>query len=158
MRTLPALPHLLASLALCAGLAGCPGAGPAGGAETNGGSPARAAAPSANAAPTEAATLGRELFGIMDRVMAYKSDHFAQLPRDLPSMGVDSLTRTTVRRLTVSNGVPMLVVAYRHPEGHAITQCSGSNAVIEDSMLNGGAYTVLCLLNGGPSQSFTVGG
>ena len=106
----------------------------------------------------EAAALGRELFGIMDRVLAYKSDHFAQLPKDLPTMGVDSLTRTTVRRLSISGGTPTLVVAYRHTEGHAVAQCSGTNAVIEDSMLNGGAFDVECVLTSGETKKFTVGG
>ncbi|HTK57034.1 MAG TPA: hypothetical protein VL295_09415 [Gemmatimonadales bacterium] len=128
-------------------------------ADSDGGPTRRAAAPVAAAQDvTEAAALGRELFGIMDRVLAYKSDHFAQLPKDLPTMGVDSLTRTTVRRLSIAGTTPTLVVAYRHAEGHAVKQCSGTNEVIEDSMLNGGAFTVECLLSSGESKSFTVGG
>ena len=125
------------------------------------GGPARrpaAAGPAVTGEAAEAAALGRELFGIMDRVLAYKSDHFAQLPKDLPTMGVDSLTRTTVRRLTIAGTTPTLVVAYRHAEGHAVKQCAGTNEVIEDSMLNGGAFTVECLLTSGESKSFTVGG
>jgi hypothetical protein len=121
----------------------------------------RGRAPSPSAASveaSEAATIGRELFEIMDRVMAFKSAHFNQFPKDLPAMGVDSLTRTTVRRLTFASDVPTLVVAYRHTAGHAIRQCSGTNAVIEDSMLNGGAFEVQCILTSGESKAFTVGG
>lgn len=127
-------------------------------ADSDGGPGRQAAAPVVAGDAAEAAALGRELFGIMDRVMAYKSDHFAQLPKDLPTMGIDSLTRTTVRRLTIASGTPTLVVAYRRAEGHAVTQCTGTNEVIEDSMLNGGAFTVECLLSSGESKSFTVGG
>jgi hypothetical protein len=143
---------LAASLFLLAACFGAKAPASTAGSTTRGGT----AAPTGDVA--EAAALGRELFGIMDRVMAYKSDHFAQLPRDLPSMGIDSLTRTTVRRLTIAGTTPTLVVAYRHAEGHAIRQCAGTNAVIEDSMLNGGAFDVECLLSSGESKSFSVGG
>jgi hypothetical protein len=147
MRSLAAL--VLLTSAACFG-AKAPAAATGGAARSD------AAAPSGEAA--EAAALGRELFGIMDRVLAYKSDHFAQLPKDLPTMGVDSLTRTTVRRLSISGGTPTLVVAYRRTEGHAVARCSGTNAVIEDSMLNGGAFDVDCVLTSGETKKFTVGG
>ena len=127
-------------------------------ADSDGGPARRPSAPVMAGDAAEAAALGRELFGIMDRVLAYKSDHFAQLPKDLPTMGVDSLTRTTVRRLSIAGATPTLVVAYRRTEGHAVKQCSGTNAVIEDSMLNGGAFTVECILSSGETKSFTVGG
>lgn len=146
-------PPLAPSLLL---VAACFGAKPS--ADSDGGPGRRPTAPVVAGDQAEATALGRELFGIMDRVLAYKSDHFAQLPKDLPTMGVDSLTRTTVRRLSIAGGTPTLVVAYRRAEGHAVKQCSGTNAVIEDSMLNGGAFTVECLLSSGESKSFTVGG
>lgn len=106
----------------------------------------------------EAEALGRELFGIMDRVMAYRSSHFNNLPKDLPSAGIDSLTRTTIRRLSVSGGVPTVAVIFRHADGHALRGCSGTSKVLEDSMLNGGAYEVHCTLRSGEAQAFTVGG
>ncbi|MBW8772561.1 MAG: hypothetical protein JF590_04610 [Gemmatimonadetes bacterium] len=147
MRTLPLVSLLL--LAACFGPkeAASPGA--------------RGRRPDASAADNaaeEAQALGRELFGIMDQVMSYKSSHFNNFPRDLPSMGIDSLTRTTIRRLTISGGTPSLAVVYRHGEGHAITQCVGTNKVIEDSMLNGGSFEVDCTLSSGESKAFTVGG
>src|SRR5690242_14576415 len=67
------------------------------------------------AAATE---LGHEIFGVMDKVMEYKSSHFGNLPADLPSMGIDSLTRTTIRRLTIADKTPTLTVVYRRAEGH----------------------------------------
>lgn len=106
----------------------------------------------------EAQALGRELFGIMDQVMSYKSSHFNNLPHDLPSMGIDSLTRTTIRRLSAQGGTPSLAVVFRHAEGHALTGCVGTNKVIEDSMLNGGSFEVNCTLTSGESKAFTVGG
>lgn len=112
----------------------------------------------ASSAAEEAAVLGKELFGVMDRVLAYKASHFSNLPRDLPVAGIDSLTRTTVRRLSASNGVPTVSVVFRQREGHALQGCSGTNKVIEDSMLNGGAYEVQCTLSSGETQAFTVGG
>ena len=150
MRSLPALPLLLLLAAACGG------AEPAADAQAQRGRPP--APSSASVESGEAVAIGRELFEIMDRVMAFKSAHFNQFPKDLPAMGIDSLTRTTVRRLAVAGGVPTLTVAYRHTQGHALRQCIGTNEVIEDSMLNGGAFEVQCTLTSGESKAFTVGG
>jgi hypothetical protein len=120
--------------------------------------PVRHPVSAGDAESTEASELGKELFGVMDHVMAFKASHFGQLPRDLPSMGEDSLTRTTVRRLTVADKVPTLTVTYRHAEGHALRGCTGTNKVLEDSMLNGGPYEVSCTLASGETKAFTVGG
>jgi hypothetical protein len=120
--------------------------------------PAAPRAEQVDAAVTEAQALGRELFGIMDRVMAYRSSHFNNLPKDLPTAGIDSLTRTTIRRLSIAGGVPTIAVIYRARDGHALQGCSATSKVLEDSMLNGGAYEVHCTLRSGESQAFTVGG
>jgi len=121
--------------------------------------PPEAARPAhADTAAPEAQELGHELFGIMDRVLAYRSSHFNTLPKDLPAAGIDSLTRTTIRRLSVAGGVPSITVVFRHAEGHALQGCSATSKVIEDSMLNGGAFEVNCSLRSGESQAFTVGG
>ena len=146
MRTLPVL--LLVFAAAC-------GNGPAAG---SGRDPVRRAPVPADPQLADATELGREIFGVMDRVMAYKSSHFGNLPHDLPSMGEDSLTRTTVRRLTVADKTPTLTVSYRHPDGHALRGCTGTNKVLEDSMLNGGPFEVSCTLASGETKSFTVGG
>ena len=144
-----ALPLLLLVLA-----AACGRSGPAG----NGQDKVRHPPVPSDPALADATELGHELFGVMDRVMAYKSSHFGQLPRDLPSMGVDSLSRTTIRRLTVADKTPTLAVVYRHPEGHALKGCTGTNKVLEDSMLNGGPFEVSCTLASGETKAFTVGG
>lgn len=122
---------------------------------------ARAAAPTpvaGDASEQEAQLLGREIFGIMDRVLAYRSSHFNNLPKDLPAAGIDSLTRATVRRLSISGTVPTVTVVFRSGEGHALKGCSGSSRVIEDSMLNGGAFDVQCTTAAGETHDFHVGG
>jgi len=147
MRTLPLVALFL--LSACFGPKGSTATG------TRGRRPDASASDNATG---EAQVLGRELSGIMDQVMSYKSSHFNNLPHDLPSMGIDSLTRTTIRRLSVQGGTPSLVVVFRHPEGHALRQCVGTNKVIEDSMLNGGSFEVDCTLSSGETRAFTVGG
>ncbi|MFI5235296.1 MAG: hypothetical protein ACHQXA_06275 [Gemmatimonadales bacterium] len=121
---------------------------------------ASTATPTANdaKAQAEAKQLGHELFDLVDRIMNYSSAHFGEFPRNFPAMGIDSLTRTTVRRVTFHGKVPTVTVAFRQTEGHAVTACSGTNKVLEDSMLNGGPYTVSCALADGTPQDFTVGG
>jgi len=127
-------------------------------AATSAAPPAAARPARTDTAAPEAQALGRELFGIMDRVMAYRASHFNNLPKDLPAAGIDSLTRTTVRRLSVSGGVPTIAVVFRHAEGHALQGCSATSKVLEDSMLNGGGFEVNCTLRSGEQQVFTVGG
>jgi hypothetical protein len=127
--------------------------------------PAQAAAGAGPATPApggqaqaEAAQLGREIFDLVDRTMNYRSAHFGDFPASLPAMGVDSLTHLTIRRLVVRGKVPTVTVVFRNAGAHAVTACSGTNKVLEDSMLNGGPYTVSCALADGSSQDFTVGG
>ena len=147
MRTLPVLALLLVTTA-------CGKAGAAGGSRD----PVRHPPVPADPQVADATELGHEIFAIMDRVMAFKSSHFGQLPPTLPSMGEDSLSRTTIRRLTIADKTPTLIVLYRHPEGHALRSCTGTNKVLEDSMLNGGPFEVSCTLASGETKSFTVGG
>jgi hypothetical protein len=147
MRTLSALALFL--LAAACGRSGAPGSAR---------DPVRHPPFPADPQLADATELGHEIFGIMDRVMAFKSSHFGQLPPSLPSMGEDTLSRTTIRRLTIADKTPTLIVLYRHPEGHALRSCTGSNKVLEDSMLNGGPFEVSCTLASGETKSFTVGG
>lgn len=120
--------------------------------------PAAEAPAAGDGAEQEAQLLGREIFGIMDRVMAYRSSHFNNLPKDLPAAGIDSLTRTTIRRLSRADAAPTITVVFRSAEGHALKGCSGSSRVIEDSMLNGGAFDVQCTTAAGETRDFRVGG
>lgn len=123
-------------------------------------SPADSAAAPAAEGPgqAEATALGRELFELVDRTMGYYSAHLGEFPRNITDIGVDSLTGTTVRRLSIRGKVPTVSVTFRRPEGHELRSCAGTNKVLEDSMLNNGAFTVACILADGSSRSYTVGG
>lgn len=143
---------------LCLVLAACghqPAATPAAASATD-------STPASDALSTEAqadaARLGHEMFELVDKTMSYYSSHFGEFPRNINGLGIDSLTPATVRRLTVNGKVPTVSVAFRHAEGHAITACSGTNKVLEDSMLNGGAYPVDCTLANGSVRTITIGG
>lgn len=131
---------------------------PAGQGTGSGESAAQPAPAGGGPAEAEATQLGREIFTLVDQTMSYRSSHYGEFPANLPAMGVDSLTRLTIRRLSVRNKVPTVTVVFRTAEGRAVTGCSGTNKVLEDSMLNGGPYTVSCTLADGSSRDFTVGG
>jgi hypothetical protein len=147
MRALPLLPLLLAACFMDMG-----GKRPA----AQQGS--AAAAPAVDPVQAEANQLGREIFEVVDKVMAYRASHFGQLPPNLPSLGVDSLTPTTIRRLTNEETFPRITVVFRRTDGRAIRYCSGTNKVLEDSMLNSGPFTISCLLVSGETKDITVGG
>jgi hypothetical protein len=151
MRALP----LLTALTLSTGLGACfmdmGGKRPAATQQAS-------AAPAADPAQAEAAQLGREIFEVVDKVMAYRASHFGQLPPNLPALGVDSLTPTTIRRLTDEATFPRITVVFRRTDGRTIRYCSGTNKVLEDSMLNSGPFTIACLLVSGETKDFTVGG
>lgn len=114
-------------------------------------------APSAEA-QADAARLGREVFELADKTMNYYSSHFGEFPRNINGLGIDSLTPATVRRLIVHGKVPTITAAFRHTEGHAVVSCSGTNKVLEDSMLSGGSYPIDCILADGSTRTITVGG
>lgn len=142
------LPVLLLTLALAA----CGGEKPAA-------APRReAAAPPADPAQADADSLGRELFDIVDRVMAYKSSHRNRLPVSLRQAGLDSLTPRFVRRLARQGEEPQVTIAYRRPDGHVLLSCAGTSLVLENSMLHDGAFTVQCEQVTGGSRPFWVGG
>jgi hypothetical protein len=114
-------------------------------------------APSAEA-QADAARLGREVFDLVDKTMNYYSSHFGEFPSNINGLGIDSLTPATVRRLTVQGKTPTVTAVFRHAEGHAVVSCSGTNKVLEDSMLSGGAYPIECTLADGSVRTITVGG
>ena len=127
------------------------------GASGGDGGPQRPAPPT-DPALAEATGLGREMFTVMDQVVAYKVAHAGTWPTDLPALGVDSLTRTTVRRLTFPDRVPTMVVAFRRGEGHQVLSCTGTNLILEESMLSGGAFDLTCALAAGGTKTFRIGG
>ena len=124
----------LAVLALLAGV-GChrkPAATPA----------ARRTVPVGDSA--EATALGREVFELVDRANDYQSSHHGRLPRSLALLGIDTLTRTTVRRFTRSDHPPGIEVAFRTRSGHAVTGCQADRGILVEASLNDGMVTISC--------------
>ena len=113
---------------------------------------AEEAPPPQGVASTEedVAALGREIFDLIDRAMSYRSAHRGQLPRNLRELGIDDLTPTTSRTLTVQDRVPTVTVTFRAPERHTVAGCRGTNAILEESSLAGGTFSLTCnLVSGG---------
>lgn len=137
-------------LLLAGALAGCTGDKPAAGTR-----PA-ADAPSADPAQTDANELGRELYDMMDRVMAYRSSHRNRLPTSLRQAGLDSLTPAFIRRLGRQGTDPLVTIVFRRPEGRVLRSCAGTSLILESSMLHDGRFEVQCDLAAGGSARFQV--
>lgn len=137
-------------LLLAGSLAGCGGDKPAAGARpaTN--------APPVDPVQADANELGRELYDIMDRVMAYRSSHRNRLPTSLRQAGLDSLTPAYIRRLGRQGGEPLVTIVFRRPEGRVLRSCAGSSLILESSMLHDGTFEVECDLVAGGSGRFQV--
>ena len=97
----------------------------------------------------DVAALGREIFDLVDRAMAYRSAHRGQLPRNLRELGIDELTSTTSRSLTVDGNVPTVRVAFRAANRHTVSDCRATNAILEESSLAGGTFSLICNLVAG---------
>lgn len=124
-----------------------------------GGRDKHAAVPTAGKTPADdAAVLGAEIFDVVDQVMSFRSAHNGHWPRTLREVGVDSLTRTTIRRLALQEGGPVVTVVFRSPGGRRVTGCRGSGDIQEEASLNSGAFTVACTLTGGGESDFKVQG
>jgi hypothetical protein len=124
-----------------------------------GGSPAqppRRASPRKDAAQADAELLGREVFEIVDRVMSYRSSHRGKLPASLRQAGLDSLAPLYVRRLGRQGSDPLVTIVFRNTTGHVLSDCRGSNAVLEDQALRGGSFDVTCTVIGGGPRRFTI--
>lgn len=108
--------------------------------------PAQATAASAE---EDVAVLGREIFDLVDRAMSYRSSHRGRLPRTLRELGIDELTPTTSRTLTVSGTVPTVTVGFRSTAAHTLSNCRGTSAALEEAALSGGAFSLICNLVAG---------
>ncbi len=106
-------------------------------------------------AAAEAEMLGQEIFDLVDRTMAYQSSHSGRLPRRLRDVGIDSLTPATMRWLKLRRGSPRITVAYRRPASHAVSSCSGTDAILEELAL-AGSFELDCMLTGGEEARFRV--
>ncbi|MBK8002882.1 MAG: hypothetical protein IPK12_02800 [Gemmatimonadetes bacterium] len=117
--------------------------------------PAKGEAP-ADPAQADAQALGAEVFDIMDRVVAYKASHQGRLPTSFRQAGIDTLTATTTRGLSRVGGDPQVTIRFRRMDGHQLESCSGTNVVIEQSMMNEGTFEVQCVVADGATRTFTV--
>jgi hypothetical protein len=115
------------------------------------------AAVPADPAQADANELGRELFEIVDRVMAYRSSHRNRLPTSLRQVGLDSLTPMFVRRLSRQGSDPLVTIAFRRPEGRVLRSCAGTSMVLENSALHDGTFDVTCELVAGGVRPFEIG-
>jgi hypothetical protein len=86
-------------------------------------------------AKADAQELGSELFDVIDQVVGYRSA-LGRLPASLRQAGIDSLTPTTSRRIDRGRGLGV-TVSFRRTDGHALSQCHGTEMVLEDVALEG---------------------
>lgn len=96
--------------------------------------------------------LGRQLFELIDRAADYHSSHRGRYPASVAQMGVDSLTRTTVRRLSADAGVLTVTVEFRRPAGHALASCSGGADALDGAALSTGSFPATCITPEGDVQ------
>lgn len=106
----------------------------------------------------DATLLGRDLFDVMDAVLSYKASHQGRMPQTLRQLGVDSLTKTTIRRLSVPGGTPAVTAIFRSNEGHQLSSCRGTSEIQEEASLNEGIFSVACATVKGEPVSFKVQG
>jgi hypothetical protein len=104
-------------------------------------------------ADADAAALGREIYDLVDRAMSYRSAHRGHPPRSLRELGIDELTSSTSRVLTVSENMPTVTVAFRSIAGRTVASCWGTNTVLEEAALSGGEFSVICTLVSGGSTT-----
>jgi hypothetical protein len=127
-----------------------------------GGCSKKEAAAKAMAAPKtpqdEANVLGRDVFATIDAVLSYRSAHEGHMPVSLRQVGVDSLSRLTIRRLTVRGNVAEVTAVFRSTEGRELTACRGSGDIQEEASLNSGVFTVSCTSQSGGVTDYKVPG
>lgn len=100
-------------------------------------------------AEADVATLGKEIYDLIDRAMSYRSSHRGRLPKNLRELGIDELTPSTSRTLTVDGAVPTVTVGFRSDAGHTLSSCRGTSAALEEASLSGGAFSLICNLVAG---------
>lgn len=101
----------------------------------------------------DAAILGRELYDLVDQAMSYKSAHRGRPPKSLRELGVDQLTPTTQRTLVSTGGDLTVTIEFRSLEGHALHDCRGTSAVLEEAAINAGDFSLICTTVSGGSTT-----
>ncbi len=105
----------------------------------------------------DAEALGREVFELVDRAIDYRGSHQGRPAISLRQMGIESLTPTTVRRLTNVEREPVVTVAFRKPDGRDVTSCRGDSQILEEATLNAGRFTLMCTSGSGTQHPVQVG-
>jgi hypothetical protein len=126
----------------------------------NDGSNPRSRAPRdvSNLPPDErdANLLGREIFDLVDRAVDYRGSHRGRPGANLPQMGIESLTTTTVRRVVNIQREPVVTVAFRQAAGREILSCRGDSQVLEQASVHG-HFTIMCTSASGAQRPMEVG-
>lgn len=104
----------------------------------------QALVPEAGDAAAEVVRLAAEVRDIADRIADYRATHQARPPRGLADLALDSLTRETARHLATDGDSTRVTVAWRRTEGRTLLACTGGPAILEEALLNAGAYHLAC--------------
>lgn len=104
----------------------------------------------------DAAVLGQEIYGLVDRAMSYRTSHRGRSPRSLRELGIDELTPATERSLRVVDGRPEVTVKFRETEGHTILSCTGASSILEEATVEG-KFSLTCDAAGGGKSKYQVG-
>jgi hypothetical protein len=103
----------------------------------------------------DAQTLGREIFELVDRALDYRGSHRGRPPASLRQMGVDSLTPSTVRRLTNFQREPVVTVSFRETRGRELISCRGTSQIVEEASVDG-RYVLMCTARSGAQRPVEV--
>ena len=136
---------LLLAAALAAGCRADPEAAPAN-------------TPAVPSAESDAHVLGREVLRLLDQIDEYRGANRNRVPRSLRQLGVDSLTPEFARSFESTGAGAVATVAFRHPEGRTLRQCSGGLDLLEAAALADGRYTLRCITTSGEEREITAGG
>lgn len=104
----------------------------------------QATVPEAGDASAEVVRLAAEVRDIADRIADYRATHQARPPRRLADLAIDSLTRETARSLVTDGDSTRVTVTWRSTDGRTLLACTGGPAILEEALLNAGAYHLAC--------------
>jgi hypothetical protein len=104
----------------------------------------------------DARELGREIFDLVDRAVAYRASHRGRPAPTLRIMGLESLTTTTVRRMVNLQREPVITVAFRRPQQREIVACRGDSEILVEASLKGGRFTLMCTSSSGVQRPMEV--
>jgi len=84
--------------------------------------------------------------------------HRGRPAASLRELGIDSLTPTTARHLINVSREPVVTVSFRKTDGRHITSCRGDSHILEESSINAGRFTLMCISSSGAQRPIQVGG